>query len=231
MSFSDSDAILIRANAKRNGITTLVLGGVGLLLSFLWLSLLPKWLFLGGIFMTSAAIVTCLVGWFKVREPQYSFAITPHGITYRHRLGKWQIPFKHLISVDCPRVRHGLDHVELQAVGFKINDYTLFLKSISPRLATHLLMEQRPLLLQNTDSDCASGSCYDNQFIDDRAFTLSNGEVLTGIKAMLGHRMRALRDRLGFDVYIAPSELDRDASDFVRLIRECHAATRSAVVN
>ncbi|BCO17493.1 MULTISPECIES: DUF2982 domain-containing protein [unclassified Alteromonas] len=224
MSGNSEASIYIKAASKGNGITSLVIGAVGLVIAALWLSFMPDWLFLAGIFITSAALVCLLVGYFKLREPDYSLEIAKDYITYQHRLGSWRIHWDNLQRADCPRVRHGLEHVPLETVGFKLKSYTDFLHTISPRLATHLLMEQRPLLMQNTDENCASGSCYEQSMFDDKQYVMEDGTVINGIKAMLAHRMVELRKRLGFDIFIASSELDRDAQDFARLIASCQQA-------
>ncbi|WP_218309218.1 DUF2982 domain-containing protein [Alteromonas antoniana] len=231
MSGTDTDPIFIRATSKRNGITSIVIGIAGLLISALWLTFAPDWLFLAGIFITSASLVALLIGWFKLREPEHSIEITPQSITYNHRLGNWNLDWDNVQRIDCPRVRHGLDHVDLEAIGFRIKDYTPFLRSVSPRLATHLLMEQRPLLLQNRDENCATGSCYEQSVFDDKHFKLSDGEVLTGIKAMLANRMTQLRERLGFDVFISATELDRTPGEFSSLMKECQEARHRAVAS
>ncbi|MEM7419891.1 MAG: DUF2982 domain-containing protein [Pseudomonadota bacterium] len=224
MSGNSEASIYIKAASKSNGITSLVIGAVGLIIAALWLSFMPDWLFLAGIFITSAALVCLLVGYFKLREPDYSLEIAKDYITYQHRLGSWRIHWDNLQRADCPRVRHGLEHVPLETVGFKLKSYTDFLHTISPRLATHLLMEQRPLLMQNSDENCASGSCYEQSMFDDKQYVMEDGTVINGIKAMLAHRMVELRKRLGFDIFIASSELDRDAQDFARLIASCQQA-------
>ncbi len=229
MSGTESEPIFIRASAKRNGITSVVIGLAGLVLSAAWLALAPDWLFLAGVFLTSASIVALLIGWFKLREPDHSIEISPQAIHYHHRLGNWHLDWDNVQRIDCPRVRKGLDHVDLEAIGFRIKDYTPFLRSVSPRLATHLLMEQRPLLFQNDDANCPSGSCYSETMFDDKQFTLSDGEVVTGIKAMLANRMTQLRSRLGFDVFISSSELDRTPAEFSALMRQCQTARMNAV--
>jgi hypothetical protein len=227
MSGNNPEPILIRAASKSNGITSIVIGCAGLVFAALWFVLLPDWLFLAGILITSAALVTLLVGYFKIREPEFSLEMTTEVITYRHRLGSWRIHWENLQRADCPRVRQGLEHVRLETVGFKLKDYTEFLTSISPRLATHLLMEQRPLLLHNTNEGCATGSCYEESMFDDNHFTLNNGTVLTGVKAMLANRMAELRKRLGYDVFIATSDIDRTPEEFAALISQCQAARRT----
>lgn len=62
---------------------------------------------------------------------------------------------------------------------------------------------------------------------DDNHFTLNNGTVLTGVKAMLANRMAELRKRLGYDVFIATSDIDRTPEEFAALISQCQAARRT----
>lgn len=226
MSGENIQPILVKAASKSNGITSMVIGSVGLLLSVIWFMVTPDWLFLAGIFLTSASLVTMLVGWFKVREPAYSLQISPSEIGYQHRLGVWSIGFENLQRAGCPRVRQGLDHVDIEAVGFKIKSYEPFFESISPRLITHLLMEQRPLLNHVTQEDCSTGGCYVPAMFDDKHFTLEDGTVLTGVKAMLANRMKLLRQHLGFDIFIASSELDRAPDAFAKLVNDCHQASQ-----
>lgn len=218
---SNADSILIRATAKRNGLTTLIIGAVALLVSSLALSFLPDWLFLACIFCISGAIVTMLIGWFKLREPEHSLTINREKVIYQHRCGQWQIAWDNIQRIDCPRVSRGFEHDTLQLVGFKLKHYDDFLLSISPRLASHIIMEQRPLLIHNEDKSCSTGGCYSNSLFEDKPFTLAGGQTLTGIKAILANRMAAVRDALGYDVYIAASELDRTPGEFVALLRDC----------
>ncbi len=226
MSGENIEPILVKAASKSNGITSMVIGGIGLLLSIVWFYVTPDWLFLAGIFLTSASLVTLLVGWFKVREPAYSLAISPTEIGYHHRLRAWSIGFENLQRAGCPRVRQGLEHSDIEAVGFKLKSYAPFFNSISPRLITHLLMEQRPLLNHVTQEDCSTGGCYVPAMFDDKHFKLEDGTVLTGVKAMLANRMQLLREHLGFDVYIASSELDRAPDAFASLVNDCHRVSQ-----
>ena len=230
MSGDNTDEIFIRATSKRNGITSVVIGLAGLLFSFLWLSFAPDWLFLAGVFITSASIVALLIGWFKLREPEHSIRITHQTIYYHHRLGAWTLDWDNVQRIDCPRVRHGLDHVDLEAIGFRLKDYSPFLQGVSPRLATHILMEQRPLLMQNRDENCATGTCGNFDMFDDKAFTTSDGQTLTGVKAMLANRMSQLRQQLGFDVYVSAADLDRSPAEFAALMKSC-AASRHVPVS
>ena len=221
MSSNNAAPIFIKATSKRNGFTTLLLGVSGLLISTLWLSFAPDWLFLAGIFLTSASLVTMLVGWFKLREPDHSIEISPSRILYHHRRGNWEIYWDNIQRIDCPRIQQGMEQVELEAVGFRLKSYAPFMHRVSPRLATHLLMEQRPLLIHSHDKNCATGNCFNQEMFDDKQYVLEDGKTLTGVKAMLANRMSHLRQRLGYDIYISAADLDRSPMEFVHFMRQC----------
>ena len=122
-----------------------------------------------------------------------------------------------------PRVTHGVGHKSLEMVAIKIKDYSVFLDQISPRLMTNILMEQRPLLFQElpVTKDCATGGCHSDDMLEDDYFKDSNGTQYKGIKAMFANRMTKLRTRLGYDIFVAGSELDRPEQAFVDLLRQC----------
>lgn len=219
---SGNDAVItIRATSKRNGITTSLIG-VGLIaLGFLLLSIFPEVLFLVGVFIASAGIVGVIMGWFKVREPDYSMEISKRGIRYQHRNGQWWVDWHNVQRIDSPRVTRGIETRDLQMVGIRLRDQEPIISSISPRLATNILMEQRPLLLQNPTEQCATGSCGGTDILEDDRYTLPSGKKLRGVQAMFANRMAKLRERLGYDLYIAAAELDRPVQEFVSLLRNC----------
>lgn len=218
----DDDIILVRANAKRNGLTSLMFGCGAMLLAILMFKLLPDSFKLLAIFTTSAAIVGLLLGYFKIREPEHSLAISKKEIDYQHRNGSWQLDWENVQRIDTPKVSAGLEQKNLTLVGIRIKEYGPLLQSTSPRLMTHLLMEQRPLLLQANKSNCATGTCYGDDLLEDDTFKDSNGTIYRGVQAMFANRMQKLRQGLGFDLYINSAELDRSADDFASLLRSCH---------
>jgi len=217
------DIIEIKSQAKRNVIVSILFGLVGLCLASIAFSVLPKSLYLIGIFLTSASIVALLIAWVKYREPQFSFLISKTSILYKHRYGQWQLDWQNIQRVDVPRVTHGLENKALDMVAIKIKDYSVFLTEISPRLMTNLLMEQRPLLFHEmpASKDCATGSCHSDDMLENDFFKDTNGKEYTGIQAMFANRMTKLRARLGYDIFIAGSELDRPEQAFVELLRQC----------
>ena len=217
---SQGESIKIRAASKRNGLTTFIVGIGVMIVAILLLMLLPESVYLFGIFALSGAIVTLLIGWFKMREPPHSIELTKRYIHYQHRHGKWQLDWTNVQRIDVPRISQGIDQKPLSMVGIKIKDYQPLLESISPRLATNLLLEQRALLLHN--NGCATGGCYNNDLIEDDKYKMPDGKIIKGIPAMLANRMRKLRNSLGFDLFISVAELDRSSDDFVALLKQCH---------
>jgi len=217
------DIIEIRSQAKRNVIVSVLIGLVGLCLASTAFSLLPKSLYLIGIFLTSASLVALLIAWVKYREPEFSFLLSKKSILYKHRHGQWQLDWSNIQRVDVPKVTHGLEHKPLEMVAIKIKDYSVFLKQISPRLMTNTLLEQRPLLFHDmpASKDCATGSCHSDDILEHDYFKDSNGIEYKGIQAMFANRMTKLRARLGYDIFVAGSELDRPEQEFVDLLRQC----------
>lgn len=212
------DTIYIRAQTKRNGFTTMLLGLTGVVLSAAWLAWLPPVMKLAGIFLVSASLVVILIGWFKVREPAYSLSLSREKLQYQHRKGQWQVAWQNIQRVDIPRVRQGLEQQELAMVGIRLKHYEPVLDSISPRLASNILMQQRALLLQEA---CQSGQCYSENLLEETRYKSQNGKQYSGIQAMFANRMQRTRDMLGYDLFIDVSELDRPAPEFVQLLRAC----------
>ncbi|TRY31421.1 DUF2982 domain-containing protein [Aliiglaciecola sp. M165] len=217
---SQTQSIKIRAASKRNGLTTFIVGVGVLFVAILLLIVLPKAVYLIGIFALSGSIVTMLIGWFKMREPPHSIELTKRFIHYQHRHGKWQLDWDNIQRIDVPKISQGIEQIPLSMVGIRIKDYQPLLDSISPRLATNLLLEQRALLLHN--SGCATGGCYNNDLIEDDRFKMPDGTIVQGIPAMLANRMSKLRNSLGFDLFISVAELDRSSEEFVALLKQCH---------
>jgi hypothetical protein len=90
------DVIEIKRQAKRNVIVSALIGLVGLFLASIAFTMLPKTLYLIGIFLTSASLVALLIAWVKYREPQFSFLLSKTSILYKHRHGQWQLDWSNI---------------------------------------------------------------------------------------------------------------------------------------
>ena len=223
MSGIKSDSIFIRAASTHNGLTSILIGSGLILLGAFVCIVLPQILFVPGVFIISGGIVGLIIGWFKLKEPKYSLELSREYLIYYHRRGKWRISWDNIQRIDVPRITKGIEQVELEMIGFRLRDPDIFLDEISPRLITYLLMEQRPLTMQNLDSNCATGQCYGSDMIDDEKFVRNDGTNIRGVLAMFGHRMKKLRQQLGYDIFISSNEIDRDVNKFISLLKDCQA--------
>ncbi len=226
---SNTDSIFIRSSAATNGMTTLLIGALVACIGACLIIFLPTLFFLVGILFLSGSIIALVMGFYKLREPQHSIEITREAINYNHRKGKWSIHWNNIQRIDVPRIHKGLHHIDLEMVGIRLKQPEHVLDTISPRLITHILMEQRPLVAHLAMSNCESGKCYGDDIIEDTKFKCSNGELITGVSAMFANRMAKLQQGLGYDIYISVNELDRDALAFVNLLRECHESVIQAI--
>lgn len=218
------EAIYIKSSASSNGITTLLIGLAVAFVGSLILILMPPLFFLVGVLFLSGSIVAFVMGFYKLQEPKYSLKITKQSIEYYHRKGKWILPWDNIQRFDVPRVHKGLDHVDLELIGFRLREPEPFLQSISPRLITHLLMEQRPLVAQVIANSCKTGQCPSDDIIEDTKYKCQDGRIINGVSAMFAHRMRKLQQGLGYDIFVSVNDVDRSGADFVALLRECQDA-------
>jgi hypothetical protein len=68
---------------------------------------------------------------------------------------------------------------------------------------------------------CSTGQCGAAELLEDDVYKAADGTTYKGIQAMFANRMVKLRARLGFDIFIASSDLDRSESEFVALLKQC----------
>lgn len=217
------EIIEIKSQAKRNIIVTFILALVSLCLASISFSVLPESLFLVGTFLTCISLVTLLIAWVKYQEPRFSFILSRTSILYLHRHGQWQLAWRDIQRIDVPKVTQGFELVSLDMVAIKIKDYSVFLNNVSPRLMTNILMEQRSLLFHEmpTSENCSGGNCHSDDMLEHDYFKDDQGTEYKGIQAMFANRMAKLRARLGYDIFVSSSELDRSEQQFVDLLRQC----------
>jgi hypothetical protein len=185
--------------------------------------LIPAYaLLLTGLMMT-------FIGWLQLNEPAVSLSLCRDYLHYHHRYGGWAIKWNNIVRVDQPRVHVGWDLHPLPYIGFKIKRYDEFLPLITPRLAVHLLTEQRSVLLHAMQSEqpgCLSGSCgscgdplLGGDLLEEGRFRSHEGQHYDGAIAMLAQRMSRLRQLLGYDLLIPIDSLDRQPEAFLTLLR------------
>ena len=222
----------IKPLVRRNGLTLIWAGGLitSLMLLLLWLFVasppIPAYvLLLTGLMMT-------LIGCLKLNEPPISLSLCQHYLHYHHKYGGWVLKWHNIQRIDQPRVHVGWDLQPLPYIGFKIKRYDEFLKLITPRLAVHLLTEQRSLLLQAMQNEPLHGQPVRGNdplqgidLLEESAFCTPEGTRYDGALAMLAQRMTRMRHLLGYDLLIPINSLDREPDDFLQLLRQYRHAS------
>ncbi|RUO26465.1 DUF2982 domain-containing protein [Aliidiomarina minuta] len=210
----------IHPHTKRNGMTFCLLGA-GALLLILYVHhnvvLLPWPLRLT---LLAFALITLALGVAKLLEPATSLRISPQQITFLHRKGQWQLSWDDILRFDIPRVHRGLELQELPFLGFRLSSYDALLKQLSPRLAVHLLMEQRQLMIMALRSEKPAHKPYTDYFDVPDYFKSESGQVYRGVLATFAVRMQLMRELLGYDLYISQNAFDRPLEEFKTLLVE-----------
>ncbi|USD66396.1 DUF2982 domain-containing protein [Vibrio sp. SCSIO 43136] len=140
--------------------------------------------------------------------------------------GGWVIRWQDVEQIGvCTYQQEGW-HQPLPWIGIKLNNYCHYLESICPRIATQILLEQRSLLYLGM-KQAGNEVAFEDIVLDSQDYICNDGQVYTGLQAMLANRMRHQRAFFGYDIFIAQSDLERDIDEFVGLIRRYKAAAPS----
>ncbi|WP_394133096.1 DUF2982 domain-containing protein [Shewanella maritima] len=208
----------IRPISKRNGITLTVLGSSALLAGLL-MFIFAKSLFAMALILFSLGIIGTILGVYKLKEPEVSIKLSADVLGFYHRRGQYQLEWSNIQRVDILRVHQDMQLSELPYVGIKLKHLPPLLDSISPRLATGLLTEQRPLLMSAAiqDEDLQSLEHYMN--IEFSPLSVDEYQY-KGVLAMFGHRCETLNSILGYHVYIPIDMLDCLPEEFIALVRQ-----------
>ncbi len=210
--------MLISPYSKRNGITLSIVGAVSLIASLI-IFIGFKGFFVLGMLCFALGSVGFILGFAKLYQPAVSFKLTTEGVEFFHRRGQVFIEWHNIQRVDSVRVNQNMELIELPYIGVKLKQINPILDCISPRLATGLLTEQRPLLMTaaTQDEDLQSLEGYLGV---EYTPLLVNGDRYRGVLAMFGHRCQTLHEQLGYHLYLSIDSLDREPKEFVVLLRQ-----------
>ncbi|WP_113907158.1 DUF2982 domain-containing protein [Aliidiomarina celeris] len=211
--------LTIRPSSKRNALTLIVAGVALCLLSIfgrLLFELLPLF-FMAGLVV---GVLLLVLGVAKNTEPEASLIITPENIRYLQRRGQWTLAWDHIQRFDIPRIERGMEYVDMPFVGIRLNQYGPLVHSLSQRLAVHLLMEQRPLLVAALRYARVEPDDYAKYFDTPERFKDEFGERYQGIQASFAYRMAQYRELLGYDLFIPETALDREPQEFKAYLKE-----------
>jgi hypothetical protein len=218
--------VAIRPIAKHNAQTLIILGICGLMLSVVIFHFVEN--FHAPIVLVTflASLVTFFFGYLKYLEPDTSLLLTPEYLQYQHKYGSWQIKWSSVVQI-TPLVSNTIfERKTLPFVAIKLKHSTELLTTISPRLASRLIHEQRPLLIHAINQQLLT---VEQSIINFKPYR-DNSVNLTGPRASFAHHTQVLKQALGYDLYIPASALDRPVEDFCKALNAYRlAAIRASI--
>ncbi|OEF53033.1 hypothetical protein A1OW_07515 [Enterovibrio norvegicus] len=156
-----------------------------------------------------------------IDEQRISFSLSNMHIQHHTPKGGWSVKWRDIREIGIPSVSQEGWHHPLPWVGIRLKDYEPFLDSISFRLASHIIMEQRGLLLSAyRRAEEPNTTPLEDMMFDDKPYVSPTGKTYKGLVAMLANRMAYNRELLGYDVFVSEDLLDRPLEDFVGLTRQ-----------
>jgi len=214
--------------AKRNAIAFCGIGLLSLVL-LMFINLVLEQVPTGiTVIFGATAFIFMLLGVGKLIEPPVSLVITPDQIRYLHRRGSWEISWENIIRYDVPRLSRILDLEDAPFLGFRLHNVDEVLNSISPRLASALLFEQRQLLTMALRHERPDQNDYSQYFDIPSQYVSPSGTVYKGLIASFGLRMEQMRDLLGYDLYVSATALDREIYEFKAHLQKLQASRNEA---
>jgi hypothetical protein len=205
-----------RAATARGGVKTLLLSSLALLLWLLLLLLIPDVLHSSAwVLLLICCVLGLIAGYAKLTEPLYVIELDQHGFSYVHHKGRWSIPWPGFSFISVPE----LAGKELAYIGVKLRHYDEFLNQLQPRLAVHIMVEQRHLLIAALGSNCPSGTCPTDLMVEVGEYRGST-RTYKGAIAMFARRMQLLRQLTGFDLFIPISAIGSEPADFCRKVNQ-----------
>ncbi|HET8816395.1 MAG TPA: DUF2982 domain-containing protein [Pseudidiomarina sp.] len=214
----------IQPGARKNALTFCFLGVLIFAAAMLcWLIEAPLAPAAFGLLWIASAVLLFL-GIAKMLEPETSLIITPTDISYTHRRGRWSLPWEAITRFDAPRVNRGFNLEELPYLGFRIHDIEVLLNRISPRLMSHIIVEQRHLLALGLRYERPDLRDYSQYYDIPERFVGNSGLEYKGLQAMFAVRSQQLRELLGYDIYIHASALDRPLDEFIHHLRQLQSS-------
>lgn len=210
------DKLQYRAATAKGGVKTLLLSSSALLLWLFLLLLTPDLLHSSAwVLLLICCLLGLLAGYAKLTEPFYVVELDQQGFCYIHHKGRWRIPWTGLSFVAVPE----LDGKQIAYIGVKLKNYDDFLDQLQPRLAVHLMVEQRHLLIAALGSNCPSGTCPTDLMVEVGEYR-GTARSYKGAIAMFARRMQLLRQLTGFDLFIPMNAIGPEPAEFCRKVNQ-----------
>lgn len=165
-----------------------------------------------------------------IDKKQLLFSLTKYHLQYHSNKGGWCVKWHDINAIGIASIRYEGWDEQIPWCGIQLKTISPLLASISLRLASRILFEQRGLLLMAyRKQENPTLKELEDIVFDDTAYVCENGIEYQGLLAMLANRMILTRQLLGYDILISESILDRSCADFVGLTRQYLASARHLI--
>lgn len=207
--------LLIKSAARRNKLFSVLLGLLFCGISFIVASWWPSYQ-LHVVLGYLVGILLIFIGVLKYFEPRNSLFLTDLQLTYFHRYGQWTIDWHDIVLVMQPSFEYGLERRDIPYLGIKLRDISGVINSVSPRLASRQIHEQRDILVL---------ACQQKMITVEQA-TLNfakfkyDDRLIDGPKAAWLHQMVVLRQAYGCDLYIPINSFVQQPEQLVVLFKQ-----------
>lgn len=212
--------IKIRPMSRRNHLVFTLFGAIAILVA---LGLQQHGYKLPGLILLLIGFAVLLLGFFKWREPEYSFELNDQFFTWHLKFGSLRIPWDNVVDLRALTINKGQGKTELHYLGLKLWDLSPVIEQVPLRLAKSLYHEYRSLLHVALLEAQFRGDDL-NQLQEDADHWINQtGLKVTDLKGVFAARLHQLKLFLGADLYIPQTSLDRNQEDFIGLFLQYKA--------
>jgi hypothetical protein len=217
-------SLIIKPLARQHGLFVFVLGVSLFLINLLLAQFFWQVFKLVLMLLLLVALLLMLFGVVKLLEPKASFMLTPKALTFYHKYGHWQLAWHNIRYLNVVTSQAGLQTLALPYLGITLYNINDLIDHISPRLASRLIHEQRPLLVYCISQKLLS---TEQSSINFSPYKAAGIKTVSGPIAAFLHHSLALHQALGFHLFLPNNALDREISQFVTLLQQCQRSARN----
>jgi hypothetical protein len=192
-------------------------------------------LFFGFFDLHQAMLITCLftigfllfIGYVNYLNNKISISLTDYHLQHHSNKGGWCLNWNNIETLGLPFIcSNYIDH-ELDFIGIKIKNYSLFLNSICLKEANKLIVKNRRVLYLIIRTHDLGNENIANILYDDTPFQDENNQTITGSLALLANQMTVLRKYIDYDILISGDDFDKECADVLGLLRQGKASAKS----
>nr|WP_159064856.1 DUF2982 domain-containing protein [Thaumasiovibrio subtropicus] len=183
----------------------------------------PSWLVT---VMVASALTLVFIYWRIRSQPAISMTLTYMHLQLHHPSGGWSVRWQDIQHVEQVSIEHDGWFEPIPWVGIKLRSYDHLMHSISPRLVSRILTDQRVLLIMSYRRGNRGSVDVEDMLFDDTPFTDHHGNTYTGLLATFANRLKYNNELLHSELLIPEEMLGLECDEFVGLARRYLAASR-----